>query len=149
MKKNKIENVSIGSDPELFLFSESENKHITAIGLVGGTKDSPTPITRDGHFIQEDGVAMEFNIPPCKSKEELVKHINFVKNYLLDTVAKPNNCVLSTKASATFSDEQLNHHQAQEIGCCPDINSWDMTINEPREYQSNLRACGKIGCHLN
>ena len=144
MKKNFItmNTVLVGSDPELFLFSELENKHVTAIGLVGGTKNNPTPITNEGHFIQEDGVAAEFNIPPCATKEDFVKHINFVKNYIKDTIATPNRLVLSEQASAVFTYMELDCNQAQEIGCTPDIDAWNLIMNSPSGYTSNLRAVG-------
>lgn len=144
MKKDKINIpvVLLGADPELFLFSALENKHVTAIGLVGGTKDNPTPITTEGHFIQEDGVAAEFNIPPCATSEELINNIGFVRNYIRDTIATPNKLVLSEKASAIFTDEDLNCDQAQEIGCTPDINAWSLMMNSPEGYTSNLRAVG-------
>jgi hypothetical protein len=144
MKKDKINisSLSLGSDPEILLFSELENKPVTVIGLVGGTKSKPIPITDKGHAIQEDGVAVEFNIPPCSTKEEYVENINFVKNYIIDTIAKPNNLVLLKEASAVFTDEQLACKEAQEIGCTPDINAWEMTMNSPEGYSSNLRAVG-------
>lgn len=144
MKKDKINIpvVLLGADPELFLFSALKNKHVTAIGLVGGTKEHPTPITTEGHFIQEDGVAAEFNIPPCATSEELINNIGFVRNYIRDTIAIPNDLVLSEKASAIFTDEDLNCDQAQEIGCTPDINAWSLMMNSPEGYTSNLRAVG-------
>ena len=144
MKKDKINinTLLLGSDPEILLFSVLENRPVTAIGLVGGTKDKPIPITSEGHAIQEDGVAVEFNIPPCKTKEEYVKHINFVKGYIEDTICKPNNLVLLKEASSEFTDEQLACKEAQEIGCTPDIDAWNMTMNSPSGYTSNLRAVG-------
>lgn len=147
MKKDSINisSVSLGSDPEVFLFSELENKHKVAIGLVGGTKDKPTPITDKGHFIQEDGCAAEFNIPPCKTADEMKNHLGFVLNYLRDTIAKPNNLVLSKEASAEFSPKELDCRQAQEIGCTPSINAWQLVLNSPQGYLNNQRS---VGGHL-
>ncbi len=134
--------VMLGSDPEILLFSPSENRHVTGIGLIGGTKEKPTPITDDGHFIQEDGVAAEFNIPPCKTAEEYIKNINFVKNYIQDTILTPKGLTLSKEASAVFTDSQLAYKQAQEIGCTPDIDAWKLIMNSPEGYTTNLRAVG-------
>lgn len=147
MNKNKINisSVTYGADPEILLFSPSENRHVTAIGLITGTKDKPTPITKDGHFIQLDGVAAEYNIPPCKTKEEFIEHNNFVKEYINETIAKPNGYVLSQEATAEFTDEQLAHRCAQEIGCSSSIRVWDMTIYSPSNYKDNKRH---VGGHL-
>ncbi len=143
MKKHiDTSNLTIGSDPELFLFSELENRHIPAIGLIKGTKEKPMAITTEGHATQLDGVACEFNIPPCTTKEDFVKHINFVKSYINDTIAKPNQLVISKQASAEFTSEQLNCKEGQEIGCTPDIDAWNLTMNSPQAYTSNLRAVG-------
>lgn len=137
-----MEKISIGSDPEILLYSELENKFKSVAGLIGGTKDMPTPITDKGHFIQEDGVAAEFNIPPCVTPGDFSYHINFVLNYLRDTITGPNNLILSTKASAMFTHEELKSKQANEIGCTPDLNAWKLEYNNPQGYTSNLRAVG-------
>lgn len=151
MKKDKInlESVMLGSDPELFLYNESLERFETAIGLIGGTKAKPIPISDNGHMIQEDGVSVEFNIPPCKTADEYVHHINFVKEYIKTTIAEPRGFILAKAASAEFTEEQLACKQAQEIGCTPDIDAWKLELNSPKGYTSNLRASGKIGCHLN
>ena len=45
MNKELVTEVLIGSDPEMFLYSESLFKYIPVCGLVGGTKEEPLPIT--------------------------------------------------------------------------------------------------------
>ena len=144
MDKNKInlDSLTLGSDPEVFLFSEGENRHVPGIGLVGGTKKKPIKITDEGHAIQEDGVAAEFNIPPCKTKEEYKKHINFVLDYISDTIAKPNGLILSKKATVEFTSEQLKHRQAQEIGCSSSIDPYALMMTSPEAYTNNLRSVG-------
>lgn len=147
--KQKINNVLLGSDPEFFLFSQLENKFISAIGTNPGTKEKPHPITNDGHMIQVDGVSVEFNIPPVSTVEGWYKELSFVMGYIKDTIATPKDLIISNAATAMFTDEQLDSKDAWEIGCCPDLTAWTMGINEPKSYTSNLRASGKIDCHLN
>lgn len=137
-----LSSVKLGSDPEIFVYNPSLDKHEVAIGLTNGTKEHPTPITDEGHCIQVDGVALEFNIPPCVTKEEYKQHINFVKGYLQDTILTPKGWVLSTKASADFTTKELDCKQAQEIGCDPDINAWSLIFNDPQGYKNNMRAVG-------
>ena len=76
----QIKNITIGSDPEFFIFSELENKFISPIGMYKGTKHNPLPITENGHFIQVDGSSCEFNIPPCNTSEKFSKEISFILN---------------------------------------------------------------------
>lgn len=139
---SKINNILLGSDPEFFLFSQKENKFISAIGTNNGTKDNPEPITDQGHFIQVDGSSIEFNIPPVNNSDNWIKELSFVTGYIKDTIATPKGLIISNAATAMFTDDQLDCPEAWEIGCCPDITCWTMEVNHPQGYYSNLRASG-------
>lgn len=145
MNKNKINNPTIGSDPELFLFSEENNKFVPVCGLVGGTKNKPIPISEEGHMLQEDNVALEYCIPPCKTKEEWLKHHNFVKNYITETILKPLNLVPKYVASARFDHEDLQSDKAQLMGCATSYNVYTLVENEVDRSDYNLRTSG---CHI-
>ena len=147
-KDNKIKNITIGCDPEMFLQDIATGKFISVVGLVGGTKKNPLPITKEGHAIQEDNCAVEFNIPPCKTAEELVKHITFVKDYISDTILKPKGLELAIQASAIFEPDQLMTQQSQTFGCDPDDNAWTGETNEINRAGIDpfLRSAGKIVC---
>ena len=135
----KIKNITLGSDPELFL--EKNNKIISSVGLIGGTKNKPRAISNEGHAVQEDNVLVEYNIPPCTTLKQWKKEHNFVKDYL-DVFVSSLGCNLNYSASATFTDEDLNSDQAREIGCSPDFNVWEQCINEPGDASLNLRSAG-------
>lgn len=141
----KIKNITIGCDPELFL--EKDGKIISAVGLIGGTKYEPKPISDKGHAIQEDNVLMEFCIPPSKTVEDFTENINFVKDYLTVITsafgAKPNY-----SASATLEDKELDSDQARQFGCDPDFNVWTQGMNEPPNASTNMRSAGKIVCPI-
>lgn len=142
--KGTIKNVKIGSDPEMFLWSDTLNKFVPVCGLVGGTKDEPLPITKDGHFIQEDNVAVEFCIPPCTTSNEFVDHITFVKNYLQNTILNSLNLKLKCVSSAHFDYEDLKSEQAQKFGCDPDFNAYTYEENHIDKEKVNplLRSAG-------
>ena len=137
-----IENITIGSDPEFFLFSELETKFISAIDMFPGDKQNPHKITEEGHAIQVDGIGCEFNIPPCTTADDFHKEIKFVMDYMNDTIIKPKGLLISPKASALFKADQLNDKRAWEIGCSPDINAWTLDTNNPKEYVDKMRAVG-------
>lgn len=143
----KIENVTLGSDPELFLETQ-EGEVVSCIGFCKGTKENPEPISKEGHAIQIDGIAMEFNIPPCRTKEELIENINFVKDYIDSTIAKPRGLVISNKVSNVMLDKHLSDPNARILGCSSDFDAWTESVNPAPDAKGNLRCVGKIDCRL-
>lgn len=109
----KINNITLGTDPELFL--KKDNKIISAIGKIGGSKSEPQAISDDGHFIQEDNVAIEYNIPACKKVEDWIFHHNFVKDYL-EVLVSGMGCTLAVNASATLDESELDNDIARLAG---------------------------------
>ena len=136
----KIKNITLGTDPELFL--EKNGKIISAIGKIGGSKLEPQPISNDGHFIQEDNVAIEYNIPPCKTIDEWVYHNNFVKDYL-EVLVSGMGCSLAIQPIATLEDSELNNKTARLAGCTPDFDVWKECTNSPVDLsKTNNRSAG-------
>lgn len=142
MNKELVTEVLIGSDPEMFLYSESLFKYIPVCGLVGGTKEEPLPITDKGHAIQEDNVAIEFCIPPCKTVDEFVDNINFVKEYIDDTILKPKGLTSKCVASAIFDEDDLLSPQAAHFGCTPSYNAWTGETMAVERNNPFLRTTG-------
>jgi len=142
MQENKISNVTIGTDPEFFIFSEETGKFVPVCGLVGGTKDAPIPITDKGHAIQEDNVMVEYCIPPASNVEAFIEDINFVKNYIKDTILTPKGLVPKYIGSAIFDFDALQTEQAQEFGCSPDYNAWTYGENKVSRDNMLLRTAG-------
>lgn len=133
--------IRVGADPELFLVDVS-GKFISSIGLIGGSKQNPRKIREDGCAVQEDNVAVEFNIPPSHEVDHFIESINFNLEYLTRLV-REKGLSLSVVASAEFSLDQLSHPKAMEFGCDPDWNAWTMQINpRPRTKNKQLRSSG-------
>ncbi len=135
----KIESVTLGCDPEIFL--EKNGEIISAEGLIGGTKHEPRPISDNGHTVQEDNIAIEYNIPASKTSQEFIDNNNFVKDYL-ETYVAALGCNLSITASAILDKKYLQSEQAQTFGCEPDFNVWTQSVNEPPQPGGNLRSSG-------
>ena len=140
----KYENVQLGADPELFLVTAEGQELRSAIGRIGGNKWNPRPIDDKGSAVQEDNVAVEFNIPPAKTKKEFVHNIGTMLLYLSNYV-KEQGLILNIVPAAYFPDKELAHPAALEFGCDPDFDVWSKRENEkpdlPEEYR-NLRSCG-------
>lgn len=143
MNKLKINTPSIGADPELFLYNKDKNEYIPVCGLIGGTKEKPIPVTNDGLFsLQEDNVMLEYTIPPSKTEEEFTKNINFIKNYIEETVLAPKNLIPKYVASAMFNPKYLKSKAALLFGCSPDYNAWTLDQNKVNGDNPLLRTAG-------
>lgn len=135
----RISNPTFGSDIEFFL-STVRGELFPAIGIVGGTKQQPKPLGQ-GYFIQEDNVAVEFNIPVCKTPKEFVKAVSTGYNKCLQQL--PPTLTYNTSASAEFPFEYLQSPQAREFGCEPDMSAWTRDFNpRPQSPNEALRSAG-------
>ena len=139
----RYENVMVGADPELFLVDN--NGHLkSAIGLIGGSKRNPRMLDDKGSAVQEDNVAVEFNIPPATTAKEFKSNITNVMEYLAKYVGE-SGLLLNIVPAALFPDSELQNPKALEFGCDPDYNVWTRAQNDmailPPELR-NLRSCG-------
>lgn len=137
-----IKNVTIGSDPEVFLIDEN-NEFVPAIGLIGGTKEEPKRISNNGHAVQEDNVMAEFNVPytTLNNPAKLYADIQYVLTYLKNLVA-PKGYKLAVVPSAFFNWDHLKTEQARMFGCDPDFNAWTAEENVIDRVETNLRTAG-------
>lgn len=133
----------LGCDPEIFLIDANANL-VSAIDKIGGSKAIPRPLPKlgKGFAVQEDNVALEYNIPASASADEFAKNINKIMSHLSKEVSGMG-LAFSLLSAAVFPPEQLNHPRALEFGCDPDFNAWTCGINpKPKANDPGLRSCG-------
>lgn len=143
---NKINNVKIGADPEIFLIDKQTNKPKSSIGIIGGTKHEPIDIGQ-GCALQEDNVMTEFCIPPATNAEDLNKSITYALE-VIDKKIKPLNLEIAIVPSLSFEFSELDNYNAQMFGCDPDYSAWTKQVNIAPQPSPELllRCAGKIGC---
>ena len=132
----------LGSDPELFL--KRDGNYVSAIGLIGGTKDKPRPIKTlgKGFAIQEDNVLLEYNTPPVKTMGKWVEVHNKMMTYL-SSMLQEKGMTYDIAASVIMPEEALRHPKAMVFGCEPDFNVWTCKINpKPASSEWRLRSAG-------
>lgn len=127
--------IRIGADPEMFV-RRQDGTIVPGCGLFGGTKQNPIPFedyeggTRKnysgeigGYAFQEDGVALEFNIPAVTSSDRFASCIRHAKKVCRNLAASVNLTV-NFSSSHTFQLEDLTDPRANAIGCSPDRDAY-------------------------
>jgi hypothetical protein len=129
---------TIGADPEVFI--SRDGRIVSAIGMIGGTKDEPKRVS-DRICVQEDNVLAEFNIPPATSPKDFVMFISEGLSEI-KKIIKQDHCDIAIIASHIMDESELTHPKALEFGCEPDENAWTLTTNIPPEVSTKLRSAG-------
>jgi hypothetical protein len=139
--------LTIGTDPEVFV-RDSAGKYFSGHDLIPGTKENPHPVKSGA--IQVDGVALEFNTYPAKTKDEFTKYINDVLHELEAEYKKfrPDLTIAMTP-TATFDREYFDAlpDKPKELGCTPDYNAYTGDQNEPPSTDEPFRT-GSGHIHL-
>lgn len=133
----------LGCDPEIFL-ADVNGRLKASCGLIGGTKEQPAPLPLgDGYCVQEDNVAIEFNIPPANSVRAFQESIGKTLEFLQMSVDSMYGFKLIKSSAESFPEEELEAPAARVFGCDPDYNAWTGKRNpKPRAKDRNLRSCG-------
>jgi hypothetical protein len=132
----------IGCDPEVFVGDANGVRSI--IGKIGGTKEYPMPLPiGDGFAVQEDNVALEFNIPPSGSKAEFIHNLNKATKFLEQAVKDLHGLHFVKESAVSFPESEMYDPKAFEFGCEPDYNCWTGKVNpKPKAKDKFLRSCG-------
>ena len=138
MNKNKINNLTLGADPEFFLHNIAKGRIEPAVGLIGGTKENGLFIPT-GESVLEDNVMVEFTTTICKDAKELNDSIQRALTHLKNTLPQYYEFVF--KASHVFEPADLSSEQAQEIGCEADYNAYTLRMNKPASAKNLMRTC--------
>lgn len=141
-----ISNITIGSDPELFLINTKTNKVVSSIGLIPGVKGNPwkskefTP----GYGLEIDNILAEFNIPPATSEDGFIESIEYMKKFIRSFVQKKNpDLDILCAASQMVDEDQLQSEEAKLFGCSVDYNAYTLGPNpKPKGETTNLRSAG-------
>ncbi len=122
-----IKNVTFGSDIEVLL-QDLTGRLFPVCGTVGGTKDKPRSLGK-GFYIQEDNVALEFNIPVSKTQDQFMNNVR--KGLALCKDELPPSLSYYMGASGSYDPSFIDGiAKAQQFGCDPDFNAWLMVQNE-------------------
>jgi hypothetical protein len=132
----------IGADPEIFLGDNVSVRSV--IGKVGGTKDMPLALPiGDGFSVQEDNVALEFNVPAASNRQEWIANMAKVTGFLEQAMKDRYGLHFVKDSAVSFPEEEMYDPAAFVFGCDPDYCAWDGKRNpKPKASDPNLRSCG-------
>lgn len=136
-----LANITIGADPEIFV--GKRNEIVSGHHLPFGTKAQP--LATPNGSIQVDGLALEVNVKPSRSKFEFVKNCSAVMNDLERAVKEADSeMYLTIQSTARFSKEYLDTlpDSAKELGCNPDWNAYTLSENERPTADGDFRTAG-------
>ena len=136
---SKITNLTLGSDPEFFLFDKTIQKVVPAVGLVGGAKYAPHYLPT-GEGILEDNVMVEFTTSVCKDAKDITASVNRALSYLRNKLDKKYEFLFA--ATHNFDWQDLATEQAMLFGCEADYNAYTRRENIPPDSsKESLRSC--------
>lgn len=134
-------NITIGCDPELFIYSNHSKEFKSAHLYVPGNKKSPVKVPRGA--IQVDGVAAEFNIVPARTQKEFIRNVRNVVS-LLERVIRKHDPDLELRATPTayFNAEVFEAFppEVKLLGCEPDYNAYTKKVNPKPETNEPFRT---------
>lgn len=133
--------ITIGADPEVFV--QNKEKLVSGFDMVKGDKQNPHVV--DKGAVQVDGMALEFNIDPVKSKKKFQENIFAVMKQLEGML--PNDHQLAIVPTAEFGMEYIKSQpeKAKELGCEPDYNAYTKQENPKPNGELGFRtAAGHI-----
>ena len=125
--------LTVGADPEMFA-TDDTGKIRSVIGLIGGSKLRPLQVS-EGFFVQEDNVALEFNIQPATKKSEFIANISAGVEHCKVALGKVN-LHAHIAGSVSMPDSELQSPYAFEFGCNPFHNAW--SFEKPKALSMDM-----------
>jgi len=131
--------VLIGCDPELWLYSNKQQRVVPSFDLIGAGKNNPRPL-KSGGAVLEDNASLEFNITPAATAEEFSRNVEFTLMDIQELLHGEYDFLYHSHH--IFQPEDLLHYKAFEFGCDPDFNIYTEEANQPMEILGNDRFAG-------
>lgn len=140
---NKLTNVTVGADIEVFLQNKQTKEIISAEGFIKGTKSIPYNYDPSNKYFATslDNVLAEFCIPPARNKVEFYNYIRKSLAYINNSI--PKKYCTSAFPSYSLDPKWLQSEHSQIFGCEPDFNAYTRTVNrKPYCEDKTLRSAG-------
>jgi hypothetical protein len=142
-------NFIIGGDPEFFCKNIETGEYVSLIPYIRGTKKRPQKIEVKGCSQLRDNVLLELNLPPVPEFWMLHRIIDDCIKYSNTWLKEINpNFELDVISSAYFSDDELQHREAMEIGCEPAYSIYNWKRPVPRSSFDAIPGLRTASYHI-
>lgn len=134
-----LSDVTLGSDPEVFVVRKRH--FISGHTFVSGTKHEPQP-TAHG-FVQQDGIALEFNTHPAKTRDGFIANTTAAYRDVQEIVRRTDPTArVVARPSVWVGTRFLDDLPVQNsmLGCTPDYNAYTRKQNERPDARSPMRT---------
>lgn len=131
--------VTIGADPELFVLKGDQ--FISGHTFKMGTKKKPRKL--EHCHVQNDGLALEFNVNPSRFQMEFLMNVKHALRNLDEEVKKIDpECSIRAIPTAHFDKDYLAKLPAsvRALGCNPDFNGYTLQENPPPDEAKSFRT---------
>lgn len=128
---------TIGADPEVF--TGINGKFVSGHDLVPGTKLKPFRV--DQGAVQVDGMALEYNIDPCSTKDEFIFRVKHVLKQM-EGMIKGRDILPVTSVKYTPEDVADVPAINRELGCSVDFNAYTCRPNKSPSSKKLMRTAG-------
>lgn len=144
----KIENLKVGADIEVFVKDVFTNEIISAEGMIRGTKNVPFVFDKSSKYFATslDNVLAEFCIPPVRNREDFYNHIKKSIGYIESIL--PDGVCVAVQPSANLAPMYLRTENAQTFGCEIDYNAYTLEPNFVNVFEDETLRCGGGHIHL-
>lgn len=128
---------TIGADPEVFV--GKDGKLVSAYGLVKGNKRVPYRVAKGA--VQVDGMALEFNIEPASEEQEFLDNLSVVQSELISMIPD-HEFIYDPTVFFPKEITDIMPREALDLGCEPDFNGYDLSINKKPRPIPGMRTAG-------
>lgn len=135
----KLNQLTLGSDPEFMLFNRAKDRIVSAIPVIPQNKEQPVSLGK-GFAFYHDNVMLEATVPPAASRYEFVNNTRELFSRIYKKLG--NKYDLRCTASHTFSEKEVDHDDARVAGCSPEFDAYAMDVCLPPQFVKGFRSAG-------
>jgi hypothetical protein len=140
--------LTIGSDPEFFVFSNKKRKIVTSFSILGEERDKENKMDLGGGFEMFcDNSLLEATMPYSLDVNQTIENFRELIGRANEVLGQ-HDCTLLGIASNSFKDEELDSPIAQLVGCSREYCCYTKKACKPPRLDATTLRSGGGHLHL-